>query len=109
MGALAYTRAASVEGLPFKTLFLDGRLNFGVDGAFAYGLVFAIVGVIFVVAAVAILAGWPWWVPPPVVASAASLLLTGVDWSFGFRGAIIDAIILAALVIAPRRGWMILP
>lgn len=60
----------------------------------------------FVVAAVALPAGWSWWQPVLVGVTLFSLVLTVVDWSNAFAGVIVNIAILAAVLLGPRiAGW----
>ena len=56
----------------------------------------------FVAAAIAMLAGRTWWKELLAGIAVFSLVLTGLDWSNAFMGAITDVVILFLLLLGPR-------
>jgi hypothetical protein len=61
-----------------------------------------IAGLGTIAAAVGLLTAAPWAQPALLAATLFSLALTLLDWEVAKAGAVIDAIILAALLLAPR-------
>lgn len=58
--------------------------------------------VVFIVAAVALLAGWEWWRLVLVKVTLLSLLLTVLDWRVAYAGVVINIVILAVVWLGPR-------
>ena len=56
----------------------------------------------FVIAAVALWAGWESWRPVLLVTTLLSLALTSLDWRVAFAGAIVNVAILILLWLGPR-------
>ncbi|MCG3139219.1 MAG: hypothetical protein HDKAJFGB_00081 [Anaerolineae bacterium] len=101
MGTATYMKLGTVQGLTYKTTLLDGRWNLGENGIALYGALWALAALGFVVAAVALLAGWDWYRPALIGVTVFSLTLTVLDWRVAFAGAILNVIILAWLWLAP--------
>jgi hypothetical protein len=104
MGTAVYLKLANIEGLPYKTTLLGGHWDVGERGIRVFGALWAVAAVGFVVAAVALLAGWAWWQPALVGVVLVSLVLTTLDWSNAFAGALMNSIILAVLWLGPRMA-----
>ena len=102
MGTAAYLKLAVIEQLPYKTTLLGGRWDLGASGIAVYGALWAIAAIGFIVAAVALLAGWNWWQPLLIVVTLLSLALTALDWGVAYTGVIVNIVILALLWLGPR-------
>jgi len=102
MGTTVYLKLGAVEGLSYKTALLDGRWEVGESGMRVFGVLWGLAALGFVLAAVAWLAGWAWWLPALVVVTLFSLGLTGLDWRQAFAGVVINLVILAALWLGPH-------
>ena len=96
MGTAAYLRLADIEGLPYKTTVLGGRLDLGPVGIRVFALLWIVPAAGFVAAAIGLLQGWTWWDAMLIAASLASVVLTVMDWNVAYRGAVIDLAILTA-------------
>lgn len=60
----------------------------------------------FIVAAVALLAGWRWWQSVLVGTTLLSLALTALDWGDAYTGVMLNLVILALLWLVPRMtSW----
>ena len=59
MGTVTYMKLGTVQGLTYKTSLLGWDI--GENGMRLYGMLWAVAAVGFIVAAVALLAGWEWW------------------------------------------------
>jgi hypothetical protein len=106
MGTAVYMKLRTVEGLKYKTTLLGGRWDLGESGIRAFGALWAVAAIGFVVVAVALVAGWSWSQPALLAVALFSLVLTVLDWSNAYAGAIINILILAALWLGPRfNGW----
>lgn len=99
MGFAAYWPLAKVAELPYKTTVLGGRLDLGPGGMRAFSLLWLLAGLGMVGAALALLAGRPWWAPLMLGAALLSLALCILDWGAAFRGVWIDAVLLLALAV----------
>ena len=97
-----YARHAEIRGLCYKTTLLFGRWDLSQGGITVYGWLWVLPALGFVVAAVALIAGFTWWNPVLVAITLVSLSLTVLDWSNAFRGAIVDAAILALILVGSR-------
>lgn len=104
MGTITYTKLGTVQGLTYKTTLLGGRWDLGENGIAIYGVLWAVAAAGFVVAAIALLAGWGWYRPVLLLMAAFSLVLTVLDWQTARAGAILDIIILAWVWLAPAVG-----
>ena len=102
MGTAAYMRLAHVQGLPYKTTLLGGRLDLGEGGIRIFGACWMVPAVGFAAAAVMLVAGWESWRLVLVVTTLLSLALTGLDWSVAFAGFLVDVAILVLLWLGPR-------
>lgn len=102
MGTASYMRLAEVQGLPYKTTVLGGRWDLGAGGIAAYGALWAVAAVGFVVVALAFWFGGAWWQPALVAVTLLSLVLTALDWNVAFAGAIVNLVILLWLWLGPR-------
>lgn len=99
MGTAVYMKLTTIEGFAYKTSLLDGRWDLGEGGIRVFGALWALAAIGFVVAAVALVAGWGWWQPVLVGVTLFSLVLTVLDWSNAFAGAIINIVILPVQLV----------
>src|SRR3954468_6679653 len=97
MGAAVYLRLGDVQGLPYKTTVLNGRLDLGPTGIGIFGALWIVPALGFVLAAVALGLGWNWWLPALAAAALASLVLTGLDWNVAYAGAIANVVIVVMI------------
>jgi hypothetical protein len=108
MGTTAYLKLAEIKGLPYKTTVLDGRWDLGANGIAVYGALWAVAAIGFIVAAVAVIAGWSWWQPVLFGVTLFSLVLTALDWGVAYAGVIINIVILAVVWVGPRiANWFL--
>jgi len=99
LGFVAYWPLAELKELPYKTTLFGGRWEVGRAGMRLYSALWLLAAFGFVLAVGGWLAGHDW--PPVLMLGAAllSLLLTLADWSVAWRGAVINLVILAVLVV----------
>jgi hypothetical protein len=102
IGAVVYLKLGDIQGFTYKTTLIGGRLDLGEGGIRIFGALWILPALGFVVAAVALAAGWEWWWPVLLTTTLLSLALTSLDWSVAFAGAIVNVAILALLWLAPR-------
>lgn len=107
MGFAAYWPLAEIQELPYKTTLLGGRWHVGAGGMRIFSLLWLLAAVGFVAAAIALVMHQGWWLPALVGVTLLSLALCALDWSVAFRGALIDIVILIALL--PTVGLRIPP
>lgn len=88
-----------VQGLTCKTTLLSW--NIGETGMRVYGGLWALAAVGFIVAAVALLAGWEWWRVVLGGVTLFSLVLTALELKEAAAGSILNIIILAILGFGP--------
>jgi len=106
MGTAVYSRHADIKGLSYKTTLLSGHWDLGPVGVALFGWLWVLPAVGLVAVAVALLVGWAWWPSVLVAVSLVSLVLTALDWSHAFRGAVVDAAILALILVGSRiASW----
>jgi hypothetical protein len=106
IGTAVYVRRVEIKGLSYKTTLLGGRWDLGDAGIRVFGLLWILPAVGFVAVALALFAGWMWWKPVLAGVALVSLALTTLDWSSAFMGAIVDIVILALVLLAPRiASW----
>jgi hypothetical protein len=99
MGFRVYSGRAVVNGLPYKTTLFNGLWDLGEAGMRWYGWAWLIPMAGLIVSAVAMALRAAWWQPALAGSAAASLIVTGPDWRYASRGALIDMAILALLLV----------
>jgi len=102
IGTAVYMRFASFKDFPYKTTLLNGRFDLGTSGIGGFGLVWLLTAVAIVAAAVGVFSHASWSVPVLLASTIVSLVLCVVDWQVAKTGAIIDIIILGAIVVGSR-------
>lgn len=107
MGLIAYWPLGTLAELPYKTTLLDGRWDVGRGGMRLYSVLWLLAAVGFVVAAVGLVLRWDGWWTLLLATTLLSLLVTALDWRASYRGAVIDLILLAGLLLWPRLAvWL---
>jgi hypothetical protein len=102
MGTAVYLKSTTIKSLAYKTTLLGGRWDLGEGGIRVFGVLWAVAAIGFFVGAMALMAGWNWWLFILVGVTLFSLVLTALDWSDAYAGAILNIVILAALWLGPR-------
>ena len=103
LGLVAYFELATFEELPYKTTLLGGTIDVGEVGIRAFGVLSAVAGIGFIGAAVALVVDWDHWRPALVAVTLFSLVLTSADYTVASAGALLNLIILGALVYERQR------
>ena len=98
-----------VDGLPYTTTIIAGRIDLGGNGIRFVGFLWILGTIAFVVAGIGLLLSASWWWPVTVGAAIYSLFLCLLGWSESKWGALIDAIIVAVLIIGSQIGLSFLP
>ncbi len=102
LGTVSYLKLARVQGLPYKTTVLGGRLDLGDLGIGVFGALWGMAALGFLVSVVGIVLQSSWWVSTLMAISLFSLALTMLDSSVALTGVVVNAVILALLWFAPR-------
>jgi hypothetical protein len=99
LGFVAYWPLVEIAELPYKTSLLDGRLILGEAGMRLFSVLWLLVAVGLVGSAAGLATGQSWWLPVMMIAVVVSLVITVLDWSQAFRGAMISLLLLGGLLI----------
>ena len=102
IGTAVYMKLTEIQGFSYKTTLLGGRWDIGENGIRIFGALWVVPAVVFIVAAVALLAGWEWWRLVLVAVTLLSLVLTVLDWRIAYAGIVINIVILAVVWLGPR-------
>lgn len=100
MGFVAYLQLADIEELPYKTILLNGRWSVGEYGIRAFGVLWLLVSIGFVIGISGLVTQQSWWLPVLFIITIISLILTILDWEVAFRGVFVNIVILVVLTIA---------
>lgn len=95
-----------VKDAPYKTTLLADAIDVGDTGIRAFGVLWLMAALAFVLAGFACLTSQTWWVAFATWAAAFSLALSILGWPESRIGVIVDFLILALLTIGPRLGWV---
>lgn len=100
MGFAAYWPLTTFPEIPYKTALLAGRWEVGATGMRVFALLYALAAVGFIACVAGLFLRTGWWssVMLTVVLFSTGLIL--LDWAAAFRGAIVNALILAAMALA---------
>jgi len=102
IGPTVYMKLGKVEDISYKTTLLGGRWDVGERGIWIFGALWVVPAIGFILAAIAILAGWSWWPPLLIGITLFSLLLTILDLRVAYAGIVVNLAILAVLALEPR-------
>lgn len=103
LGTVVYWKLAEPEGMTYRTE-LHGGLTLGDVGAVAFGGAWLVAAVLIAGGAIGLHLGWrPWRV---VVSGglALSLVLTALVWPDAGWGAVLDVLLLPAVLVRYRAG-----
>ena len=92
----------AVEGFSYKTTLLGGRWDVGEGGIRFFGALWIVPAVGFVLAALAFVFGWGWWLPLLSSITLFSLVLTVLDFRVAYAGIVVNLVILALLWLGSR-------
>ena len=106
MGFVVPWKLAQIEGLPYKTTILAGRLDVGDTGARLIGLLWLLVAVVFIVAVIGLVTDQGWWRPLAIGVAAVSLVISALHWPEAQFGVYINVVILALLLVGPQVEWL---
>jgi hypothetical protein len=103
MGTTVYMKLGSLDGFPYKTSILNGRMDLGESGIYIFGVLWALAAIGFVVTTVGLFAQSKWNQSLLVGVSIFSLILTGLDWEIASAGFIVNVAILAIIWIVSSQ------
>lgn len=101
LGTMVYWKIGEPVGLAYRTE-LHGGLKIGGLGAFAFGGLWLLAAVLIAGGATGLHVGWRWWRPFASAGLALSLALTILMWPDAGWGAVLDVMVLPAVLV--RRG-----
>ncbi len=101
IGTAVYMQLTTLKDFPYKTTVLAGRLDLGVSGTSVFGLLWLVAGAGTALSVIGLLTRVPWAQPVLLAASVLSLVLCVMDWQVAKAGAILDLVILAAVLLVP--------
>lgn len=100
MGLVAYFPLGEIAELPYKTTLLGGRWDIGAAGMRYFSALWLAAAVGLMASAIGLALRQDWWLPLLSIAILLSLIITVLDWSNAWRGAVLDLIIVVPLVLA---------
>lgn len=105
-GFLVPWRLASLPEMPYGTTVLAGHVDIGGAGIRVMGAAWLAVALAFGIAAVAAGTDRSWWMAAAAGAAVVSLGLSVLGLPAAKIGIAVNLLILAALLAAPRLGWV---
>lgn len=105
-GFLVPWRLASLPEMPYGTTVLAGRVDLGDAGIRVMGAAWLAAALAFVAAAAAAAMARSWWMSAAMAAAVVSLGLSVLGLPAARIGIAVNLLILAALLAAPRLGWI---
>jgi hypothetical protein len=102
MGPAVYMKLTEIQGFSYKTTLLGGRVDLGGNGIRIFGALWVLPAIGFITIAVGLVLGVDWWRAGLVAVTLFSLLLTVLDWSVAYAGAVVNIVILAIVFLGPR-------
>lgn len=94
------------ERAPYKTTVLDGRLNLGAVGIRVAGSLWLLAALAFGLVAAGAAVNAEWWAAVALPTAIASLVLSLVWWPESRIGVAVNMLLLAALAMGRRAGWI---
>ena len=101
-GFVSEWRLAALEGLPYRTTILAGRLDLGDIGIRVVGLLWLVAALGFLAAGTGALANRSWWTAAAAAAALGSLALSLLELPQARIGLAVNLAILASLALAQR-------
>jgi hypothetical protein len=105
-GFLVPWRIATLKDMPYKTTVVAGKVDIGDTGVRAVGVLWLAVGFAFAASGVGVIARVPWWRPVTMTAAALSFVLSIINRPDSRIGVLINAAIIAFLLVDSRLGWL---
>ncbi len=104
LGFVVAFRLAEIEGLPYSTTVLGGRVDLGPGGIRVVGVLWLLAAAAFVAAAVGLWLLAPWWWGLALGASAVSLALCVLQLAQARAGVVVNVVLLGLLLVPAVRG-----
>lgn len=105
-GFLSSWRLATLDELPYRTTVLAGRVDLGDAGIHTVGALWLLSALGFLAVSAGALADRPWWIPAALALATLSLCLTVLGLPETRIGIAVNGVFVAALLLAPRLGWL---
>jgi hypothetical protein len=99
-------RITTVDGLPYSTTVLAGRIDIGHTGMRVVGLLWLAATVLWLAAGLASIFAAPWWPVLAAVAAIFSAVLCVLGLPIAKYGLAIDLAILLLLLLNRSFGWL---
>lgn len=104
VGFVVPWRLVAPESAEYSTTILAGRIDLGSVGIRALGLVWLVLALGFVIAALAAWLRFSWWMGAATWLASVSLVLSALGWPASKIGVPVNLAILAAILIGHRVG-----
>lgn len=101
IGFLVPWKLASPEGFPYRTTILAGRVDLGDAGIRSLGVAWLLAALAFLLAAVGLGAGQPWWWPVAIGVAIASLVLCVLSLPDAWVGILANLVVLGFALFVP--------
>jgi hypothetical protein len=92
--------------MPHKTTLLAGAVDLGEAGMRAFGVIWLLLAIAFLVGAWAVAFTQPWVVRWLWVIALASLVASALSWPEARIGVVIDVALIVLLAASSRVGWL---
>ena len=102
MGTAVYLELAEVADFTYKTTLLGGAIDVGDAGMRVFGVLWAVAAVGFLASAGALVTDWGQWRLLLIGIAIFSLILTVLDYSVAYAGAVVNLAILVAVAVSLR-------
>jgi hypothetical protein len=89
---------AATSPAPFKTTVLGGRVDLGLVGIRAGGVLWLLAAVMFCVVAVATVVNTDWWASTALATAVASIVLSAIWWPEARVGIAVNAVLITVLL-----------
>lgn len=100
MGFAAYWPLAAIAELPYRTDLAGGRWDVSGAGMKLYAALWLLTALGFLLATVGLLTRQGWWQAVMIGTAVLSTALIALNWAPAFRGAVVNAGILAVMAVA---------
>lgn len=106
LGFVTSWRLATIDGLPYTTTLLSGRVDIGEAGARVMGLLWLASAVGFVVAGIALLTMFPLWQAVTLWVTLFSLAITFLGLPSSAFGVFVNILLAAYLLFGDKLSWI---
>ena len=106
VGFVAPWQLAQLDEVPYRTTVLGGTIDLGDSGIRVVGVLWLLVTLAFVAAAIGLLADRAWWRALALSVSTLSIALCALQWPESRVGVIVNAGILGVLLLDGWLSWL---